>query len=74
MERDGDGENLIFRAWWRPSAVVVGAGCAGVGSGGGVGGVLRLQPYELARLQGCKYSDNQRVSFYLFYVGLILLL
>ena len=46
----------------------------GVGAGGGVGGVPWLQPYELATLQCCKYSDIQRVSLHLFCCGLIMCL
>ena len=44
----------------------------GVGAGGGVGGVPWLQPYELATLQCCKYSDNQSVFLHLFCCGLLL--
>ena len=64
MERDGDGENLNFRAWWRVCGVGVGAGGAGVGAGGagaggagaggagaGGSGVARLGGWEVARLQ-----------------------
>ena len=72
MERDGDGENLIFRAWWRVCGCWCGCGCAGVGAGGCVGGVPGLQGCKVGRLQGCKYIDNQSVSLHLFCWGLIL--
>ena len=65
--RGGGGENLNF-------AGMVEAVGGGVGAGGGVGGVPWLQPYELATLQCCKYSDNQRVSLHLFCCGLIMCL
>ena len=47
----------------------VGAGCAGAGV---VVVVVVFRGCKVARLQGCKYKDKQRVSFYLFCWGLML--
>ena len=55
---------MNFRAWWRDGGGD-GGSCAGAGGGVGAGVVFRG-----AGVQG--YKDRQRVSFYLFYWGLIM--
>ena len=54
MERDGDGENLNFRAWWRVCGVGVGAGGAGVGV---VVVSVVFRGCKVARLGGCKVAS-----------------
>lgn len=62
MERDGDGEKTILRAWWRPSAVVrvlvVSVVVVWVR-------VSVFRGCKVARLGGCKVASTATFKAYL---------
>ena len=60
MERDGGGENLNFRAWWRVCGWWCGCGCAGVDA------VVVM--VGCSRVQGCKGTRTSKGCFYACFV------